>query len=183
MRVKHLQITCTGSGMQFRHISQHHCSCPIVKLIHVVTMSYRKKKLWEHNFIPGNLESICRRWILLVAAWKHRQSWQIHYSCQRWKSDLYKKKKSYCCCTQIEARSRNFCFHQSNVLHVVHLNWPGARNAAVKFLKITKRPSHTLVIWPFSNSFGLEERVDSETCGVNHIPSRGLQREGLGWGG
>lgn len=76
--------------MQFRHISQHPYNCPILKTNLCCCYSVLLKKQWEHNFLPGNLESICCRWILPVATGKHRQSWHIHYFCQRWKSDLYK---------------------------------------------------------------------------------------------
>lgn len=63
----------------------------------------------------------------------------------------------------------------------MHLNRRTARHVAVKFLKISKRPSQTAVICPFSDLFGFEKRVDSKKShGVNHIPSIGRQEQSGG---
>lgn len=95
-----------------------------------------------------------------------------------------KNKKKLYSGTQIETRSTNFCLHQSNTLHVCkHLppNRPAARHVGVKFLKISKRPSQTALICPFSICLASKSvLILRKSHGVNHIPSLGMQEQGGG---
>lgn len=108
----------------------------------------KKTKQWDHNFIPGTLESICSRWILPVAA-REKHTVPLYplllSEVEKWplQEKNEKQKHSY---TQMAVTKKYkisaFVNQTLSTSASVSCTWIGPERgrAAAKFLTISPRP-------------------------------------------